>query len=94
MSHFQTFVNFFFLNSHYGMVGGQLGVNLPSVWVSCHLGGAGFARTEGLNIQYRLGVGIGPGGTSATGAGRKGPGSWDSRHCTFCFLRRCLRPRR
>lgn len=40
--------------------------------VSCHLGGAGFARTEGLNIQYRLGVGIGPGGTSATGAGKKG----------------------
>lgn len=40
--------------------------------VSCHLGGAGFARTEGLNSQYRLGAGIGPGGTSATGAGKKG----------------------
>lgn len=59
------------------MLGGQLGVSSPSAsqaacGVSCHPGGARFARMEGLNIQHRLGAGIGPGGTSATGAGRKG----------------------
>lgn len=42
------------------MLGGQLGVNLPSALqaaggVSCHPGGAGFARTKD-NIQHGLGA--------------------------------------
>lgn len=54
------------------MLGGQLDVNLPSALqaaggVSCHPGGAGFARTKD-NIQHGLGARIGP------GAWRKGSG--------------------